>query len=547
MQDLLDNNIDFDNDLDANNEEDPDPSMENGLNLENVDSDDEFDNNALHNSNDLGFKPTYKDILWKGKLVRTYDMDYKNVPLVKLQIFACLILFVVFGINDQTTGALMPTLKDKYNVSEVVLANIFLFQIGGYTISSLINEQIHRLVGVRGVVILACCLSITFYTLMFLEPPSFIYYICYVLPLGLSTGLLDCTGNVLVGGLVENNNEWMGIMHGMYGAASMATPPIASHFSESGHWNRFFLLPLTGSIIGLLISIPAFRYDNAIKYDYDCLHEEQAHHITETGSSYEHFINTDRNDSKKPMLIEINNNGSALEEGSILDSENNQQSITTLLSQSNTESGFALLKKPQILLYALYLFIYLGAEVGTGSWLLTFLLNSKSSDRIGMSYVTSSYWAGLTFGRFTLGFVTNRAFKNVYRASTFYSVLTVIAYTLFVCISVKVPGDPTNSYSPYFILFFIIMFLCGVFIGPLFPNASIVALQVLPKKYHVGGIGIAVAVGGCGCALLPYLIGIVSHAINLNLFPVLCWTMVVSFTLIWELYPKFIEGHDEYL
>lgn len=470
--------------------------------------------------------PIEQDIVWKGQMIKVYVKDYRYVPIIKLQIVACLMLFAVFGMNDQTTGAMMPTLQERYDISSATVSNIFLFQIGGYTIASFVNEWVHRKVGVRGVIFLSSLMSVVFYTLMLLEPPNFFCYLLYVLPLGLSVGLIDCTCSVLFGTFLVHKNEWMGALHGVYGIASMFAPPIAAHFSESAHWNRYFSIPLFGSILGLALSLPAFKHETAIKYDYECSHED--------------IENSEINNNNVDVSLSQKSNTENYEENEL----NLENQFT---SSNNEESGFALLKKPIILLYASYLFFYLGAEVGTGAFLLSFLMKNKCPNRVAMSYIASAYWAGLTIGRFVLGFVTNRCFKNEYRAAKMYTYITIIGYTTFVLISFINPHDSTNPKSAYFIIFFIVTFISGVFIGPLFPNASIVALQVLPKKYHISGLGISVAVGGFGCALLPYIVGIITHFTGLWLYPILIWLMVVIFSVIWEMYPKYIIGNKEYL
>lgn len=434
-----------------------------------------------------------EDIEWNGKVVTVYPLDYRNVSVVKWQIACCLIMFSVFGLSDQAIGSLIPTLTEYYGISKVRVSLIFLIQVCGYTLASLCNERLHRMGGSRGAMLSACGLCIIFYILLLSRPPTFtLFALCYF-PLGLSIGVLDSTGNVLMGNLLVHKNEWMGMLHGLYGAAAMVTPPIASYFVKAGKWSSFYALPLSLSLVGLLVIPGAFKYETSAKYTYTC----STHQVSEQ-----------------------------------LDEDGNAQSPTFR----------ELLKTPAVILYAAYLFIYLGAELSTGSWLFSYLLGTKSDDRIKMSWVTSSYWTGLTVGRIFLGFVTKRVFSNEYRASHTYGLLTLFFYTLFVII-----GWHDSASVWYLVCLFFTVFFCGVFIGPLFPNASIVALQVLPKNLHISGVGVAVALGGCGNAMLPYFVGVGLHYLGMSWLPILCWSMVLCFTLVWGLYPKFIKGYDEFL
>lgn len=304
-----------------------------------------------------------------------------------------------------------------------------------------------------------------------------------------------------MGSLLVHKNELMGIMHGLYGAAAMVTPPLVSYFVEWGHWSLFFLIPLFFSIIGMIVIFPAFKFETASKYDYLCSVENK----------------------------ESNNDVEEAGDNSLME------------STKASPGFFELLRNPAIFLYSLYLFLYLGAEITTGSWFFSYLLETKSSNKVAMSYIAASFWTGLTVGRLCLGFVTERFFENEYKASKAYAFLTLSSYTLFVLV-----GLINSSSVFYFVVLFFVVFCCGTFIGPLFPNASIVALQVLPKRLHVSGVGVAVAVGGCGGAAIPYLAGVIAHTVGIQYIPLLCWIMVALFTLEWTLYPKFIKGHEEY-
>lgn len=428
-----------------------------------------------------------KEIEWKNERIKVYPLNYQTVGIVRWQIFANLMMFIMFGLNDQTTGSLIPTLTKKYDISKVVVSNIFLTQVFGYMLASVLNEKLHKMWGMRGAMITSAGLCVVCFGILALQPSSFfLYAVCY-LPIGFSIGIADSTANVMMGNLETHKNEWMGVTHGLYGASSMVTPPIVSYFSKYGRWSNFFLIPLAISALALLIILPACRFETATKYDYVC----SAHKASDDN----------------------------VEEG---DEEDG-----TSISQ--------LLRNPAVLLYALYLFVYLGAEVGTGSWLFSYLLATKSDDTISMSYVTSSFWVGLTVGRFLLGFVTKRAFTDEYRASHAYGLCSLFFYTVF-----TVVGFYNTDSQWYIAILFFVLFFCGVFIGPLFPNASIVAMQVLPRKLHVSGVGLAVAMGGAGSALLPYLMGISLHITGMKWFPILCWSLVAAFTVVWLMYPRYL-------
>ncbi|KAH7606126.1 Major Facilitator Superfamily [Nakaseomyces glabratus] len=428
-----------------------------------------------------------REVNWKGHDILLYDLDYEKLPMVRYQVAFCLVMFLVFGLNDQTTGSLLPTLTEHYNISTFTVSNIFLIQLSGYTCASLLNEKVHRMGGVPGAMVIVCMLCIVPLLVMAMKPSHFYIYMICCFPLGLGLGVMDSAANVLIGNLTQNKNEWMGILHALYGAAAMITPPTVSYFVKWGHWNLFFLIPLICCTAGLVLIYPAFKFETTAKYNYL----------------------------------------------STLDGDGNETADTGV----DETSLFQILKNPVVVLYSIYMFLYLGAEITTGSWFFTYLLKTKSDNRIGMSYVAASFWSGITLGRLLLGFVTKRLFSTEYNASNAYSWLSVVFFSLFVAI-----GLLNYSSIFYFACMFVSMFFGGFFIGPLFPNASIVALQNLPPKLHISGMGTAVAIGGCGGAGLPYLTGLIIHSCGEEIVPFMSWSMVVAFTIVWYLYPRFIPA-----
>ena len=54
---------------------------------------------------------------------------------------------------------------------------------------------------------------------------------------------------------------------------------------------------------------------------------------------------------------------------------------------------------------------------------------------------------------------------------------------------------------PKFVVSAVAVALLGVFTGPLFPGAIVVAAKLLPKHLHTPGIGIASAFAGGGGAM----------------------------------------------
>ena len=56
----------------------------------------------------------------------------------------------------------------------------------------------------------------------------------------------------------------------------------------------------------------------------------------------------------------------------------------------------------------LFLFLYVGTEVGLGGWVVTFMLKARHASPFASGMAATGFWLGMTIGRVALGFVTPR-------------------------------------------------------------------------------------------------------------------------------------------
>lgn len=54
------------------------------------------------------------------------------------------------------------------------------------------------------------------------------------------------------------------------------------------------------------------------------------------------------------------------------------------------------------------LWIYIGAEISLGGWIVTFMLRERNGSQFASGLSATGFWLGLTIGRLVLGFVTPR-------------------------------------------------------------------------------------------------------------------------------------------
>ncbi|XBW38171.1 hypothetical protein QEN19_003766 [Hanseniaspora menglaensis] len=450
------------------------------------------DNPELLNSSD-GFATVYHN----GEKIILYPLS-PRIFLVKFQIAAMFTTFITLGLNDQATGNLIPVLESEYNVSQVYVSNIFLIQTFGYMSSCALSENIHLKYGQFGALVISSLLIVIPSLILFLKVKwFFVYVLCYY-PIGLGIGLIDSIVNIVFGSMLEYKNELMAVLHGIYGCCSFIAPLLISRLGPK-YWNYFFLLQTTFSGIGLVACFFAFRNETKNKYEYMMLQNE----VNETQSN---------DDDQTSTSVE----------GRIL--------------------SWKLVKKyPVIPLYALALFCYLGSEVGFGSWIYSYLLKYKNGEPKHMAYITSSFWFGLTVGRFVFGMLITRLFVNEYQAMKFFSKATTLTAALLIPYAVF---KATSIF--YFVIFTFIVFSLGAFIGPIFPISSIVAVELLDANVRLRGISVAISIGSVGGAILPYAYGIFMKYFGFGWFPTLVTIATVVFTISIHLYPKFVLGKRDY-
>jgi FHS family L-fucose permease-like MFS transporter len=173
---------------------------------------------------------------------------------------------------------------------------------------------------------------------------------------------------------------------------------------------------------------------------------------------------------------------------------------------------------PRLVLGALAIFTYVGAEVSIGSFLVSFFGDphiAGYSEAVAARYV-SFYWLGAMVGRF-LGTVTLRRFKP-------NQVLLVHAAAAATCVLVAILVSGTPAMWAILVV--------GLFNSIMFPTIFTLAIEGLDRHTSQGsGILCTAIVGG---ALLPLVQGRLADAIGVQhafVVPVLCYAYIVWYAV----------------
>lgn len=415
------------------------------------------------------------------------SVDWRNLRLLQFQIVLAFFIFIVFGLSDQTIGTIIPKLQEHYHINDVHTAIIFLALTFGYFSMAFMSGFLSANLGFQGVGVLGAMCMVLAYLVISLAPPFWLYVLCYVFS-GFGFGSLDAAMNGWMGGLVDSN-QLLGILHGCYGIGCTISPPVITRLMTRKNnpwaWNDYYLVLSVCSAIGLLLVSFSFKYETPAKYAFSIQ------------------LNQARKRSKESDEIE--------------DDHLEDDSESATLAQSLSSS--------KVWAFSLIMFFYVGAEVAFGEWLVTFLTRIRHVSYKMSSYMATTFWLGLTGGRIGLGFITAHYFRNELNANWVYIGLLAVGYVVYCAI----------AFTPMVFLQFVVVFLTGVFVGPIFPTTITSSIRILPARFHASAVGFICAFGGGGGAAIPTLIGFVAEKsdLGLALFPFIITAVFIILAIAW--------------
>ncbi|EGV65719.1 MFS general substrate transporter [Yamadazyma tenuis ATCC 10573] len=420
------------------------------------------------------------NVEYKGEVLYIESKDWRKSNSLKFQIVVVLCLFTLFGLGDQAVGALIPIFQKHYHVSDLQASFLFLSAITGYILMGLLNGIIHEKIGLRGILIIGTVSLCTGFGVFSTAPPFWVMVV-FASFTGTGCGVLDAACNSWVGGLIDSN-QILGILHGCYGLGCLISPSLISNLLERKinpwKWNQYYRLLFWLALVMFGVSSFVFRRETAKKYSY-------------------------------VFDLKVGKIG---KDGYELSSANDELEEDDLDKFQNASLGDSL-KSKLVWTFSLFLFLYVGGEVAFGSWLISYLLRVTKVSYKMSSHIATSFWTGLMVGRTVLGFATAYYFNTELTANLTYAVGSVMGFIVFYAI----------SFTTWHWLFFVIAFVTGVCVGPIFPTTIVSAIGILPTKYHTSGVGFICAFGGGGAAVVPFLVGLVANSskTGLKLFPLI--------------------------
>ena len=135
------------------------------------------------------------------------------------------------------------------------------------------------------------------------------------------------------------------------------------------------------------------------------------------------------------------------------------------------------LRSPGVLFGALMLSIYVGLEIGFGTWAFAYLVQNREAAPALASATVSAYWLGLTLGRFVISPTADRL--GLTKVQMAYGCLFGVAAATALAWLVPTVVATVAGFV-----------LLGFFLGPIFPTTMAVAPDLTEARLAPTAIGV---------------------------------------------------------
>ena len=193
---------------------------------------------------------------------------------------------------------------------------------------------------------------------------------------------------------------------------------------------------------------------------------------------------------------------------------NNKSKLLTDYKTSFIET----LTQPKVWLSVMLFFLYTGAEFSLGTWIYTLLVESRGINQDLAGLMVSSFWITFTIGRIAAGIITK-----------FIGINRLVMYSLISSLF----GAILLWWNPVTILSLSSIALIGLAIAPIFPALISGTSKRVGIRFSANTIGIQMASGGLGAAVIPSAAGILARRISLEVIPI---CLIILFTALIGLY-----------
>lgn len=375
------------------------------------------------------------------KIISKFTQN-KRLSLITLAFIA----FIALGLPDGLLGVGWPSIRHGFSIPLDAIGVFMVSSVSGYIFSSFISGFLLSRVGVGRMLIISCLitgLALIGYTLV----PDWWMMVLLAVFAGLGAGAIDAGLNTYIAEYFsERTMQWL---HASWGIGITLGPIIMTIGLDSFETWYFGYRIVGGFQIILaflfLITLPIWKQNEAAEV------------IKEEKSS---------SDYKTPL-------GETL-------------------------------KQSQVWFSLFLFFLYVGGEIGLGTWAYTLLTESRGVDSFLAGFFAGSYWFTFTIGRVLAGLVARKTGNNK---------------LVLGGVSGAIIGTGLLIWNPSEIANVIAVALIGISIAPIFPAMMSGTKARVGIRHVANTIGMQMAATGFGGVGIAALMGVMARRISLEVIP----------------------------
>ncbi|KAL4807513.1 major facilitator superfamily domain-containing protein [Aspergillus unguis] len=276
--------------------------------------------------------------------------------LLLLKLISSGLSFFVAGLNDGSLGALIPYIREQYDIDTNMVSIVYGTTFAGWLLAALTNSLLSQYFAMGTLLILGAALQVLAHALRPWLPPFPLFAVTFFIA-ALGQAYQDTHANNFVA-TVKGAHRWLGFIHAMYMAGCLVGPFVSTAVASSGdvsRWELFYATPLGVGVLNLGLVGVAFREWITLKQ--------------------------------------------AEQDGNEM-SVSRQREATVEMKKT--------LSTPGVWLLSLYFFFFLGAAVTAGGWIVEYLVDVRHGDLDKMGYVPAGFYGGAFVGRLVLAEPTHR-------------------------------------------------------------------------------------------------------------------------------------------
>lgn len=369
--------------------------------------------------------------------------------------------FILAGLSAGVGGVLLPAQIDDYGLDKATIGvTFFAFSAGFLLAGSTAGALIHRL-GTRAALSVGG-LAFVAAGLYTAARPAFAALVAVQVVAGYGTGVLESVLNAHLAAL-PGSTTLLNWLHAFFGVGALAGPPLATWMLGFTAWTSVWL------VLALA-----------------CVPLVAGFHLTLRAAT--------------PATATDGSPGAAPVAGG------------GLLG--------AAVRRPAVLLGAVFLAVYVGLEISVGNWGFSFLVGERGQGDLVAGYTISGYWLGLTLGRFVLSPLAARLGWTATRLT-------------FACLFGVTLGTALLWAAPVTAVAVAAFALLGFFLGPIFPTTMAVAPSFAGDRLAPTTIGLLNGVSVLGGALFPFLAGAIADRAGIWTLPPFVAALAVVQLVVW--------------